>query len=492
MPLRLRFLLDTNILIPLQDSSLALEPSLANFVRLAGIGGHHLLYHPASEADIRRDNNAARRASTLARLRQYTVLQAGPPCPWNTATTSVNDACDNEILFALHNDAAHALVTEDQKLHAKAKIKGLEKRVFFIQSAENWLQRLHQPSQVQLPHIDDVELHTLTGQLDGPFFDSLRAGYSGFNGWFRRKAQEGRSAWIYRQEGSDELSALCIYAIQNNEPITDAGLVLPGDALKLCTFKVGEQVRGRKIGELFLRASFRSATDQRCESIFVHANAQRHVPLINLLEDFGFSSVGTYQGDEVYVKQHPLEPPPIEIDPFEYVKRFYPHYMSGTNIQKYLVPIQPQFHDILFPDYRQPGAALPANHPLTDVGNAMKLAYLCHSPTNSVRPGDIVLFYRTQDLKAVTTLGVVESYDVYDSAVEIARRVSRRTVYSKREIAAMATKPTKVMLFRLIEHLSNPVSYNSLTHQRIVRGPIQSIRKITDASFSRILRAAER
>lgn len=492
MPLRLRFLLDTNILIPLQDSMIALAPSLANFVRLAGTGGHQLLYHPASVADIQRDTDAARRTRTLTRLRQYNVLQAGPPCPWNTATTSVNDACDNEILFALQNDATHALVTEDQQLHAKAKTLGLEKRVFFIQSAEDWLQRLHQPAQVQLPHIQDVELHTLTTQLNSPFFDSLRDGYDGFDDWFRRKAQEGRSAWIYRTEGSNDLSAICIYAVQNDEPVTDAGHVLPRAALKLCTFKVGEQVRGRKIGELFLRASFRSATDQQCESIFVHANAERQGQLIALLDDFGFSSVGLYRGDEVFVKQHPIEPPALEMDPFEYVKRFYPHYMSGANIQKFLVPIQPQFHGILFPDYYQPGATLPANHPLTDVGNAMKLAYLCHSPTNSVRAGDIVLFYRTHDLKAVTTLGVVESFDVYHSAEEIARRVSRRTVYSRDEIAEMARKPTKVMLFRLIEHLPTPVSYASLLNERIVGGPIQSIRKITDESFSRILRAARR
>jgi hypothetical protein len=92
LPLRLRFLLDTNILIPLQDSFIELQPSLANFVRLANQGGHQLLYHPASEADIRRDTDVARRNRTLKRLRQYTRLQAGPSCPWNDATTSVNDA----------------------------------------------------------------------------------------------------------------------------------------------------------------------------------------------------------------------------------------------------------------------------------------------------------------------------------------------------------------------------------------------------------------
>jgi len=71
---RLRFLLDTNILIPLQDSMLVLAPSLANFVRLAGVGGHQLLYHPASKTDIDRDRDIQRRNRTLARLQQYTKL----------------------------------------------------------------------------------------------------------------------------------------------------------------------------------------------------------------------------------------------------------------------------------------------------------------------------------------------------------------------------------------------------------------------------------
>ena len=55
MAQRLRFLLDTNVLIPLQDSYLILEANLANFVRLASVGGHQLLYHPATVADFERN-----------------------------------------------------------------------------------------------------------------------------------------------------------------------------------------------------------------------------------------------------------------------------------------------------------------------------------------------------------------------------------------------------------------------------------------------------
>lgn len=492
LPLRLRFLLDTNILIPLQDSFVALQPSLANFVRLASLGGHQLLYHPASEADIRRDTDVPRRNRTLERLRQYTLLQAGPACPWNDATTSINDVCDNEILYALKNSAAHALVTEDQKLHAKAKLMGLGERVYFIQSAEDWLRRLHEPTQVVLPNIQDMELHTLTAMLNAPFFNSLRNTYNDFDVWFHDSARQGRKAWIYKDQDAGPLSAICIYDIQHDEVINDDGDILRGSALKLCTFKVGEEVRGRKIGELFLRAAFIYATDQRCEHIFIHAKPTAQEHLVALLEDYGFAKAGVYQGDVVYVKQHPVNPPAVDIPPFEYVKKYYPHYRNDIGIRKFIVPIQPQYHRILFPDYLSPGATLPANHPRTHVGNAIKLAYLCHAPTNQVRPGDVIFFYRSHDLKAITTLGIVEHFEVSESAVDIARLVSRRTVYSERDIVAMAKRPTKVMLFRLIEHLPNQVSYDWLRQNRVVRGHIVTIREINDGSFSSVLRAAGR
>ena len=59
-----RALLDTNILIPLQDSMVVLQPALTNFVRLCNTHGHQLLYHPASVEDIERDANVARRNRT--------------------------------------------------------------------------------------------------------------------------------------------------------------------------------------------------------------------------------------------------------------------------------------------------------------------------------------------------------------------------------------------------------------------------------------------
>ena len=108
----MRFLLDTNILIPLEDSNIPLQPGLANFVRLAQENGHPLVFHPASEEDINRDRDAERRVRTQVRLAQYSRLDGVSNCPLNTPETRPNDACDNAILYAIECDAAHYLITD--------------------------------------------------------------------------------------------------------------------------------------------------------------------------------------------------------------------------------------------------------------------------------------------------------------------------------------------------------------------------------------------
>lgn len=490
MTQRLRFLLDTNVLIPLQDSFQILEKNLANFVRLANIGGHSLLYHPATIADFERDADVQRRERSLQRIRQYPALNDVAPCPWNTSATSANDACDNEILYALACDAVHALITEDRRLHAKARTHGLGDRVYTIQTAEDWLRRLHEPRQVFLPNIEDAPLHKLTPLLPSEFFNSLREGYSGFDEWFRSKARDNRMAWVYRDE-DDTLAAICIYAEQVNQKISDTGEHLPGRALKLCTFKVGETVRGRKIGELFLKAAFRYATDNLCEHVFIHADPDKHDYLISLLHDFGFETRGTYANDLVLVKPHPkLAPSDSAAEPFDYIRRFFPHFRRDDQVQKFLIPIQPAFHETLFPDYSPQQQRL---FGMTgNVGNAIKLAYLCHAPTNAIHPGDVVLFYRTDDEKSITSIGVVDRFEILDDAAKIASLVSRRTVYALDQIEEMAKRKTKVILFRLVEHLPHPVSYDRLKSESIVTGPIQSIRKVSDVAFSKVLAAAGR
>ncbi len=463
-----------------------LEENLASFVRLANSGGHQLLYHPATMLDIERDKDSQRRARTLRRLQQYTKLEGVKSSPRNSAETSENDACDNDILYALECSAVHALVTEDKGIHTKARQAGLGHKVYNIQTAEDWLRRLDEPAAVCLPNIEDVPMYSLTTQLNSPFFDSLRSSYNApdhcFDDWFREKAQTGRKAWIARSNRGT-VEAICIYAIQKNEVINNDNELLTGLALKLCTFKVGEQIRGKKIGELFLKAAFRFATENRCENIFVHTN-QDQVYLLSLLEDFGFKQRGKYKQDIMLVKAHPISPPESDLSALDYAKLYFPHYRSDDSVQKFLVPIKPKYHEILFPDLLQQVQLFGGG---STAGNAIKQAYLCKAQTSQVKSGDVVLFYRTGDDKAVTSVGIVERYELHQGAANIMQLVSRRTVYSYREIEAMADTPTKVMLFRLAIHLVTPVKYLNLKNEGIVSGPIQSITKISDDSYFKLL-----
>lgn len=153
---------------------------------------------------------------------------------------------------------------------------------------------LHEKKSVTLPNVEEVELHSLTPYLKSPFFDSLRQDYP-FDEWFKTKAREGRKAWLTK-EADGNIGAVCIFANQENEQITEDGRRLHGPALKLSTFKVGASVRGRKIGELFLKAAFRYATANRLQEIFIHGHADQHHFLFEMLKDFGFSNIGTHPG----------------------------------------------------------------------------------------------------------------------------------------------------------------------------------------------------
>lgn len=366
--------------------------------------------------------------------------------------------------------------------------RGLVARVYTIQTAEDQLRRLHDRIAPQLPNIEDVPLYSLTPRLNDAFFDSLRSAYP-FNDWFQRKAQEGRRAWV-NWERPDVLGGLCIYTRQENERVTDA-LTLRGPALKLATFKVGETSRGKKVGELLLKAAFRYATANRLEHVFIHGDEREHRFLFEMLEDFGFTRIGSHPGtngrDAVYVKAQPLAPPSEPLPAFEYLKRFFPHFRHDAAVKKFIVPIQPEFHRILFPDYESPeDRQLLLLRPTNTAGNAIKLAYLCHAQTRRIDPGDLLLFYRSGDERAVTTVGVAESYETLADPGQIAARVKRRTVYSMQEVAELAVKPTRVMLFRLVKHLARPLSQAWLEQEGVLRGPPQSVTRIAEAGFERI------
>jgi hypothetical protein len=117
-------------------------------------------------------------------------------------------------------------------------------------------------------------------------------------------------------------------------------------------------------------------------------------------------------------------------------------------------------------------------------GNAIEPACLCHAQIKATPAGDLALFHGTGDEKAVTSVAVVARFEMLTDAARIASLVSRRAVYGIDKINRMSASLTKVIRFRLLEHLPSPVSYGQLPRQGVVSGTIQSVRQVSDESLS--------
>ena len=75
----MNILIDTNILIPLEDTGRTLDASLATMRQLSEQNGHILYIHSAQRQDIHRDRDEKRREIVLSRLAQYQFIPDPPP-----------------------------------------------------------------------------------------------------------------------------------------------------------------------------------------------------------------------------------------------------------------------------------------------------------------------------------------------------------------------------------------------------------------------------
>lgn len=494
----MRILIDTNIFIYLEDSQI-LNDTLAELDRTHRENHVQVLIHPFSFEDLSHDRNDERRQRCLSRLNKYPQLENPPDCieifsrDFQIEDKNPNDRVDNSLLGAVFGDAVSFLITEDQEIHRKAIKLGIGDRVFFVAEASEYLKKVYNVQPVTLPNIQEVSVHEIVQYLDTPFFDSLREdyGHTEFNKWFRDRAREGRKAW-FCQDDDGNVGAVCIYKDEQNETITADGRGLQGKILKLCCFKVGNSVRGRKIGELFFKAAFRYATLNARENIYITMFSDKQPHLVELCADFGFTYFGKKPNNEdVYYKQHPSQPPISDLEPLSYHKQFAPHFKCGDSIGKFLVPIWPIYHQKLFPDcYPQHGVQQQLFSLGQDIpGNAIKQAYLCHSNITRLTPGDILLFYRTEDYKELTSIGIVETAQRLNSPEKVLELVSKRTVYNNEEIELLTRKPCLTILFRLAGHLEKPLASSTFSEIGI-NGNIQSIRQIDNGIFEEIVRRA--
>ena len=485
---KMNILLDTNIIIPLEDTGRPLDSSFAELRRLAAEQHHCLYIHPMQIDDINRDRNHARKTIVLSRLNQYSKIDNPPVLSEDTrmelglSQSNDNDKVDNNLLFALFRGAVHVLVTNDEGIHRKASNIGIQDKVYRLEQILLFLKRY---SNQQISHsytgVQDRYMYEIDKKQ--PFFDSLRQTYDDFDNWYQKSASDQRKCWCIADDNGN-IVAICIYKLEANVKLTDAGDIIKGKILKLCTFKVDATARGKKLGERLLYIAFDFCVKNDIDWVYLHTVGKEHQTLVGLCEEYGFYYLGKYQSDDVYIK--PMKLKQDNLDSLESLIRYYPNFQDNDMVQKFIVPIQPKYHEDLFPDFsNMKGSLFESDQSLYSCqGNTIKKAYLCHSNIKTVKKGDVVLFYRSKDRKSIQCMGVVEETFFSESVDEVFPIIAKRTVYTYSELAEILSKKTLIILFRFIA-LHKEITLKNLTSVGI-KGNIQSIRKISNEQYSTI------
>lgn len=485
----MNILLDTNILIPLEDTSKTLDSSFAELRKLSAEQHHCLYIHPMQFEDINRDKNQERRTIVLSRLKQYSQIENPPilsdqECnELGLSQSNDNDRVDNNVLFALYRGAVHLLVTNDEGIHRKASKIGLQDKVYRLGQCLLLLQRYTtDPFVFDYTGVKERFLYEIN--KNQPFFESLRQSYDGFDKWFQKCATDKRKCWCI-EDGDSNVVAICIYKHEQDARLTDNGEIIHGRILKLCTFKVDPKARGKKLGERLLYIAFDYCVKNDLDWVYLHTFGEEQKTLVGLCTDYGFSCLGKYKQDDVYIK--PMKLRDDDCNSLESLIKYYPYFQDHESVQKFIIPIQPQFHEDLFPDFsNMKGTLFEKDQSLyTCQGNTIKKAYLCHAKIKTIRKGDIILFYRSKDRKSIQCMGIVEDVLFSENIDEVFPAIAKRTVYKYSDIQNILKKRTLVILFRY-KALDKEISNQSIVDAG-VKGYIQSIRKIDNEQYSALI-----
>lgn len=481
----MNFLLDTNIIIPLEPTGkvdLEINTDLAiKFHNLAYKSKSTLFVHPEILEDLKRDKNEERKELRKTLIHKYQLLESPPSVSIldskviGTPEDGTNNWVANNLLASLKGELIDYLVTEDIGIHKKAKRLNLSSRVLLLADAVVLIKDFFDTTPSPPPTVKNKFIYEI--DTNDPIFNSLRDDYEGFDQWLIKCKREQRRAYIAKSPNRNNISAIAI--IKREKSLPDG---TKGKILKVCTFKVSTDAGGNKLGELLFKAIFEYLALNEYEyAYFTTYEKQGH--LIEFAKDFGFYEINDFNSETELAFCKKLKFKSSEIDilpPFDFHIKFGPRVTSFNGNSTFIIPIQPKFHDILFPEIDKQQLLFPKIQPC---GNSIRKAYLSHSLSRKIKRGDNILFYRSQDRQAVTCIGIAEDTFWSDKANEIAQYVGSRTVYTFSTIQELCAKLVLAVKFRLVKPLDQAIQLRTLRKHGIVNGQPQSITQISPESI---------
>lgn len=328
--------------------------------------------------------------------------------------------------------------------------------------------------------------------LSDPFFDSLKRQYQEFSDWFERKRNE--SAYVI--DDDDGSLRGFVYLKVEDEALDDVTPKLPQKKrLKVGTLKV--EAKGTKLGERIIKRIFDHSFVEDVDEVYVTA-FREHERLIRLFESYGFveKAVKTTQnGDELVLVRE------LHHD-FGDINKNYPRFRVDRP-QKWLLAIKPEYHTQLLPNsiLRTENKNDEEDVPHT---NSVHKVYIAGMPLTRMRPGDLVVFYRTTDIQGrarfrsvATSLCVVEDtkkrsdFANEEAFVEYA---NPHSVFTEEELRARYSGGGRLFAAKMTYNTAfakRPTRGQLLDDVGISENPRWDLRRLSDDQFARILELGE-
>jgi len=481
----MKILLDTNILIAAEPTAVdEIEPTTESVVILLNAiqrCKYEIYIHPASRIDINNDNNERRKMARMVLLEKYNELKKPPAITDDFRylvypdTKDPVDSVDDYLLAAVYRDAVDFLVTEDRGIHTKAQRLEIHNRVLTLDAILRTIRGLIPVDIEPPPAVESIICYQLSE--NDPIFNTFREDYPEFDMWLTKCKREHRSAWIIG-DSYKKYVGMTIVKDEKDQPYG-----LSGRVLKICSFKIADSGFGKGFSELLLKTIFDFAFIKRYDYTYVEV-LPKYGGLIHFFYLFGFeeSEQFTKRGELVLVKVLTFSKEDYQsMSPINFHIKFGPKYYKIDGVQAYIVPIRPQYHELLFPEKQVQLPLLPGLHAF---GNAIRKAYLCNSPIKIIPQGSVLLFYRTEDIKAVQCIGVVEKAIRSDDPVIIERFVGPRTVYTSEDIKSLCVNEVLAINFRCAQPLDTAFPLDQLRKASIIKGPPQSIVALSEGGLN--------
>ena len=298
--------------------------------------------------------------------------------------------------------------------------------------------------------------------LAGPFFDSLKADYSEFTAWFKKKADSGESAYLYKTKANGLVGFL--YVKTETVKVTDINPPLKaGLHLKIGTMKI--DAHGTKLGERFIKKVFDHAFEMQADDAYVTVFA-KHQGLIDLYIRYGFEPYAVKDGpngqEMVLLKSFHKVQNDILLD--------YPR-IKAHDVTIGLLAIYPEYHSKFLPDSILKTEDFSILDDVSHANSIHKIYVSGIAAAGKLKRGDLLVIYRTSDGKGpalyrsvATSIGVVEEVrriKSFSTLTEFLKYAGPYSIFPKERLAELyATKKHHNMI---------KFTYNIAFRRRLIR-----------------------